>query len=63
MDEAHELVDDTVEVDIQGYDIDGDIVKSARANAESAGVAHMIHFQQRPVSELSLSLIHIFSGL
>ena len=26
-----------VEVDIQGYDIDGDIVKAARANAESAG--------------------------
>lgn len=53
MDEANELVDDTVEVDIQGYDIDPEIVKSARANAELAGVAHMIHFQQRPVGELS----------
>lgn len=53
MDEANELVDDTAEVDIQGYDIDGDIVKAARANAEAAGVAHMIHFQQRPVSALS----------
>lgn len=52
MDEANELVDDTVQVDIQGYDIDGEIVKAARANAELAGVAHMIHFQQRPVSEL-----------
>lgn len=53
MDEAAELVDDTVSVDIQGYDIDGDIIRAARANAEAAGVAHMIHFQQRPVSELS----------
>jgi len=53
MDEATELVDDKVQVDIQGYDIDGEIVRAARANAEAAGVAHLIHFQQRPVSELS----------
>ena len=53
MDEANDLLDDTVKVDIQGYDIDGDIVKAARANAQSAGVDHMIHFQQRPVAELS----------
>lgn len=53
MDEAGDLLDDSVKVDIQGYDIDGDIVKAARANAESAGVDHMIHFQQRPLSGLS----------
>lgn len=53
MDEAAELANDTAAVDIQGYDIDGDIIKAARANAELAGVDHMIHFQQRPVSELS----------
>lgn len=53
MDEAADLVDDTVSVDIQGYDVDGDIVRSARANAEAAGVGHLIHFQKRPVSELS----------
>ncbi len=53
MDEAADLVDSDVEVDIQGYDIDGDIVKAARANAQAAGVDHMIHFQQRPVSALS----------
>ncbi len=52
MDEAEELVDDTVSVDIQGYDADGDIVRSARANAQAAGVEHLIHFQQRPVAEL-----------
>lgn len=53
MDEAGDLVDDTVQVDIQGYDIDGEIVRAARANAAAAGVDHLIHFQQRPVSELS----------
>ena len=53
MDEAHEMVDDTVSVDIQGYDLDPEVIKAVRANAELAGVAHMIHFQQRPVAELS----------
>ena len=53
MDEANELVDDTIKTDIQGYDIDGDIVKAARSNAHAAGVDHMIHFQQRPVNALS----------
>ena len=52
-DEASDLMNDTVEVDIQGFDIDGDIVKAARENAREAGVDHMIHFQQRPVSQLS----------
>ena len=45
MDEAHEMVDDTVSVDIQGYDLDPEGIKAARANAELAGVAHMSHFQ------------------
>ena len=53
MDEAQEMVDDTVSVDIQGYDLDPEVINAARANAELAGVAHMIHFQQRPVAELS----------
>ncbi len=53
VDEAEELVDLQVETDIQGYDIDGEIVKAARANAEAAGVGKLIHFQQRPVSQLS----------
>lgn len=53
MDEANELADDRVQVDIQGYDIDGEVVKAARENAERAGVDRMIHFQQRPVSALS----------
>ena len=53
VDEAQEQVDDRVETDIQGYDIDGEVVKAARQNARDAGVDHLIHFQQRPVSELS----------
>ena len=53
MDEAGDLVEEDVQVDIQGYDVDGDIVKAARSNAQSAGVDHMIHVQQRPVSALS----------
>lgn len=52
IDEANDLVDDQIETDIQGYDIDGDIIKAARQNAREAGVDHLIHFQQRPVSEL-----------
>lgn len=53
MDEAAELVDTDIETDIQGYDIDGEIVKAARENARTAGVDHLIHFQRRPVSELN----------
>ncbi len=53
MDEANDLVDLSVQTDIQGYDIDGDIVRAARANAKAAGVDELIHFQQRSVSELS----------
>lgn len=51
--EAKELIDMDISVDIQGYDIDGDIVKAARENAHRAGVDHLIHFQQRPLSALS----------
>lgn len=53
MDEAREMVDTGVSVDIQGYDLDGEIVKAARENAKKAGVDHMIHFQQRDVNSLS----------
>lgn len=53
VDEANDLIDDEVQVDIQAFDIDGDIVKAARENAREAGVDHLIHFQQRPVSALN----------
>ena len=52
VDEANDLIEDDVEVDIQGYDIDAEVLKAARQNAEEAGVGHMIHFQQRDVRDL-----------
>jgi len=53
IDEANDMIDLSVRPDIQGYDIDGEIIKAAKENAELAGVADLIHFQKRPVSELS----------
>lgn len=52
-DEAQDLVDLDVKTDIQGYDIDAEMVNIARENAKLAGVDHLIHFQRRPVAELS----------
>lgn len=51
-DEAHDLMDTGVEVDIQGYDLSSEAIKAARQNAADAGVDHLIHFQERPVSAL-----------
>lgn len=51
--EADSLVDLSVETDIQGYDIDNEMVSIARANAKLAGVEHLIHFQTRSVDRLS----------
>lgn len=53
VDEAQELVDREIETDIQGYDLDGEIIRAARQNAAAAGVEHLIHLQQRPLSALS----------
>lgn len=50
--EARENQTTDIDSDIQGYDIDGEVIKVARENARRAGVDHMIHFQQRPVAEL-----------
>lgn len=46
-------IDLSVPCDLQGYDIDRDAVYAARENAKLAGVADLIHFQVRPVAELS----------
>ena len=50
--EAEELVNLDIAVDIQGYDMDGAIIKAARENARRAGVDGLIHFQQREVKDL-----------
>ncbi len=54
-DEARELIDTDIETDIQGYDIDSDVIKIAFNNAKIAGVDSLIHFQQRDVAKLSHS--------
>ena len=50
--EADELLIRDVKTDIQGYDIDSEAVRAARANAEMAGVGNMIHLQKRDVKDL-----------
>ena len=52
IDEANEMICDDIEVDIQGYDIDGEVLRAARENAKEAGVDHLIHFQERAVKDL-----------
>lgn len=47
--EAMDLVEDDAETVIQGYDVDAEVLKMARANAELAGVEKQIHFQQRDI--------------
>ena len=51
--EALDAVDMSVETDIQGYDIDPDMVKMSRENARLAGVEKLIHFQVRDAAQLS----------
>ncbi len=53
MDEAREMMDLSVETDIQGFDIDDSMVAIARQNAKLAGVDKLIHFQRRSVADLS----------
>lgn len=53
LEEARELVDLSVETDIQGYDMDDAMVSIARENAKLAGVEKLIHFQRREVAQLS----------
>ena len=52
IEEANAQIREDVELNIQGYDLDGEIVKAARENARLAGVDSYIHFQQRPMQEL-----------
>ena len=52
IDEANERVKLETETDIQGFDIDPQVLRAARENAKLAGVDHMIHFQQRAVKDL-----------
>ena len=51
--EARDLVIRDAGMTLQGYDIDAEVLKAARANAKLAGVEQYIHFQQRDMRELS----------
>ncbi len=51
--EARDIIIPDAGMNLQGYDIDGEIVKAARQNAKLAGVDQYIHFQQRDMRELS----------
>lgn len=51
--DGESLIDRRAETNIQGFDIDGAVIRGARENARAAGVEKLIHFQQRPASELS----------
>lgn len=53
--EAQDSILQNVEMNIQGYDLDGAIIKCAMENAKAAGVADYIHFQRRDVRKLSSS--------
>ncbi len=53
--EARDLVNRSVKTDIQGYDIDGAVVRAAQENARAAGVADLVHLQKRDVAQLSHS--------
>ncbi len=50
--EADDLIRTDVEMNIQGYDIDNDVIHVAMNNAREAGVDRYIHFQQRDVRDL-----------
>ncbi|MBR1862057.1 MAG: class I SAM-dependent RNA methyltransferase [Lachnospiraceae bacterium] len=51
--EAEDLVVRLPETDIQGYDLDEEMVRISRENARLAGVDKLIHFQKRDVAQLS----------
>lgn len=55
LDEAREEIDMGVSTDIQGYDIDPEMIRISRENAKLAGVEGLIHFQVRPLEQLSHS--------
>ncbi|MCQ2537407.1 MAG: class I SAM-dependent RNA methyltransferase [Lachnospiraceae bacterium] len=52
VEEANSKILTDVEMNIQGYDLDNEVIKAARSNAIDAGVEKYIHLQQRDVKDL-----------
>jgi len=55
IEEANDVRLTNVDMTIQGFDMDGEIIKAARQNAALAEVDQYIHFQQKEVKDLSHS--------
>lgn len=55
LEEANDVRLRSVDMRIQGFDMDGEIIKAARQNAALAEVDQFIHFQQKEVKDLSHS--------
>lgn len=53
IDEAEDLIIRDCTMDIQGYDISHESIKASLENARMAEVDHLIHFQQRPLKDMS----------
>ncbi|MBO5033041.1 MAG: class I SAM-dependent RNA methyltransferase [Lachnospiraceae bacterium] len=51
--EAREMVDMSVQVNIQGFDNDEEMIRIAKQNARLAGVEQMIRFETQDIGELS----------
>ena len=59
LEEAQDRVNLDIDTDIQGYDIDPEALKSARANAKMAGVDKLIQFFSREQSKISVIRNHM----
>lgn len=53
VEEAKDIMDLSVKTDIQGFDIDPDMVRISKENAKKAGVDKLINFKVKSASELS----------
>lgn len=51
--ELRDEIDTSVDMNLQGYDLDPETVAKAMKNAKQAGVDHLIHFQVRDVKNTS----------
>lgn len=51
--DARDMINTDIETDIEGYDIDPEVVKTARENAVRAGVEKLVHFDVRDAAKLS----------
>lgn len=55
IEEANDNIITDVKLNIQGFDIDPEMIKAAKQNAVMAGVENYIHFQERAVKDLNSS--------